>query len=217
MEALPEPVRAEVLYGMRPAWEAEAVQLSREDLQKALAADGAERGMQLRTMSEAAGLDWERYLRTLAVLNGNATRNADGRHAFYRVLTAANHSCRPNAAWVTVEPATGTKELRCLVPRLGRYKAYRCRSGRFLRQAADQVRAPARDVCCDRAERFFLLSFGYARMAERKLYLKSVLRKELMALGSCGKKTSPNCFFQVITNPMQHRLFSLPHFRNHPL
>lgn len=54
------------------------------------------------------------YAETVGIIAANATENSDGRRALYAALSMANHACAPNAAWRTVDPATGEKELVCI-------------------------------------------------------------------------------------------------------
>eukprot|EP00747_Dinoflagellata_sp_TGD_P186054 gnl/TRDRNA2_/TRDRNA2_42893_c0_seq1.p1 gnl/TRDRNA2_/TRDRNA2_42893_c0~~gnl/TRDRNA2_/TRDRNA2_42893_c0_seq1.p1 ORF type:complete len:365 (-),score=82.60 gnl/TRDRNA2_/TRDRNA2_42893_c0_seq1:140-1234(-) len=65
--------------------------------------------------SEAGEVAWQiTYAETAGIIAANAAENSDGRRALYNVLSMANHSCSPNAAWRTTNAATGEKELVCI-------------------------------------------------------------------------------------------------------
>lgn len=54
------------------------------------------------------------FLLVAKLVAANATENSDSRRALYGGLSLANHACAPNAAWRTVQPSTGEKELVCI-------------------------------------------------------------------------------------------------------
>mmetsp|Transcript_90950 Transcript_90950/g.166972 ORF Transcript_90950/g.166972 Transcript_90950/m.166972 type:complete len:368 (-) Transcript_90950:43-1146(-) len=66
----------------------------------------------------ASRVSVDEYAEIAGIISANAAENSDGRRAVFNVLSMANHSCSPNAAWRTSNDATGEKELVCIAPKI---------------------------------------------------------------------------------------------------